>query len=120
MQSCCSAAAAVHEHEVFGPVATLIPYDGTAADAAVLVCKGEGGLVASIYSDDQRFIREALFGIAPYHGGPARRRASAPKPLKPLVRSSPPPAQPARFHQNRAWSKKFGPIPALSFQDTGF
>jgi len=62
------AAAPVHEHEVFGPVATLIPYDGTAADAATLVCKGEGGLVASIYSDDQNFIREALFGIAPFHG----------------------------------------------------
>lgn len=58
----------VHEHEVFGPVSTLIPYDGTAADAAALVCLGEGGLVASIYSDSQRFISEALFGIAPYNG----------------------------------------------------
>ena len=62
------AASAAHEHEVFGPVATLIPYDGTAADAAALVCRGEGGLVASIYSDDKDFIQEALFGIAPFHG----------------------------------------------------
>ena len=62
------AAEVVHAHEVFGPVATLIPYDGTAADAAELVCKGDGGLVASIYSDDRDFVAEALFGIAPYHG----------------------------------------------------
>src|SRR6185369_4830684 len=46
------AASAVHEREVFGPVATLLPYDGTASDAAAIVALGGGTLVASVYSDD--------------------------------------------------------------------
>jgi oxepin-CoA hydrolase/3-oxo-5,6-dehydrosuberyl-CoA semialdehyde dehydrogenase len=36
---------AVHAHEVFGPVATVMPYDGSAAAAARLVAAGGGGLV---------------------------------------------------------------------------
>ena len=62
------AADAVHAHEVFGPVATLIPFDGTAADAVALVRRGDGGLVASVYSDDTGFLSEMVFGIAPFHG----------------------------------------------------
>lgn len=62
------AADVVHAHEVFGPVATLIPFDGTAADAVALVRRGEGGLVASVYSDDTKFVSEMIFGIAPFHG----------------------------------------------------
>ena len=58
----------VHEHEVFGPVATLIPYDGSAAQATALVRKGAGGLVCSVYSDDRAFTGEVLFGIASMHG----------------------------------------------------
>jgi oxepin-CoA hydrolase/3-oxo-5,6-dehydrosuberyl-CoA semialdehyde dehydrogenase len=58
----------VHEHEVFGPVATLLPYDGSAAHAAALVAKGGGGLVCTVYSDDRAFTAEALFAIAPHHG----------------------------------------------------
>jgi len=56
---------AVHEHEVFGPVASLLPYAG---DAAALVARGNGGLVSSIYSDDQGFIEETALAIAPHHG----------------------------------------------------
>ena len=56
---------AVHEHEVFGPVASLLPY---AQDAASLVARGNGGLVSSIYSDDQAFLEETAMAIAPYHG----------------------------------------------------
>jgi oxepin-CoA hydrolase/3-oxo-5,6-dehydrosuberyl-CoA semialdehyde dehydrogenase len=59
---------AVHELEVFGPVATVMPYDGTAAQAAALVAAGGGGLVTSVYSDDKDFLRAAIVGIAPYHG----------------------------------------------------
>jgi 3,4-dehydroadipyl-CoA semialdehyde dehydrogenase len=59
---------AVHTYEVFGPVATLMPYDGSAERAAALVRAGGGGLVSSVYSDDQTFIRSLLFAIAPYHG----------------------------------------------------
>ncbi len=62
------AATRVHEHEVFGPVATLLPYDGTAAHATRLVNKGAGSLVSSVYSDDRAFTGETLWGIAPLHG----------------------------------------------------
>jgi oxepin-CoA hydrolase/3-oxo-5,6-dehydrosuberyl-CoA semialdehyde dehydrogenase len=58
---------AVHEHEVFGPVATVMPY-GTTSEACVLVGAGGGGLVTSIYSDDKAFTREAALGVAPFHG----------------------------------------------------
>jgi len=58
----------VHEIEVFGPVATVMPYDGTAAQAAGLVAAGGGGLVTTVYSDDKDFLRGAVLGIAPYHG----------------------------------------------------
>ncbi len=59
---------AVHSHEVFGPVATVMPYDGTGADAARLVAAGGGGLVSSVYADDKDFVRDAVLGIAPFHG----------------------------------------------------
>ncbi|MCL4837945.1 MAG: 3,4-dehydroadipyl-CoA semialdehyde dehydrogenase [Thermoanaerobaculia bacterium] len=47
------AARAVHELEVFAPVATLLPYSGEAAEAAQIVALGGGTLVTSLYSDDQ-------------------------------------------------------------------
>lgn len=59
---------AVHEREVFGPVATVMPYDGTAAEGVRLVAAGGGGLVSSVYSDDKAFVRDAVLGIAPFHG----------------------------------------------------
>jgi len=59
---------ATHEHEVFGPVATVMPYDGTAAAATRMVGWGGGGLVSSVYSDDKDFVRDAVLGIAPLHG----------------------------------------------------
>jgi oxepin-CoA hydrolase/3-oxo-5,6-dehydrosuberyl-CoA semialdehyde dehydrogenase len=62
------AARAVHQHEVFGPVATIVPYDGTAARAVALVARGGGMLVSSVYSDDRAFVGEALFGIAAHNG----------------------------------------------------
>ncbi len=49
-------ASAVHEHEVFGPVATVLGYDGTAQHAARLVARGGGMLVTSLYTDDERFL----------------------------------------------------------------
>ena len=58
----------VHSHEVFGPVATICPYSGDAAEAAELVGLGRGSLVASIYSDDKGFIERAAIGIAPWTG----------------------------------------------------
>ena len=59
---------AVHTHEVFGPVATVVPYDGAAATVTKLVSWGGGGLVSSVYSDDKDFTRAAVLGIAPLNG----------------------------------------------------
>jgi 3,4-dehydroadipyl-CoA semialdehyde dehydrogenase len=58
---------AVHMHEVFGPVATVMPYDDVKG-AAALVAAGGGGLVTSIYADDKDFIRAAVIALAPFHG----------------------------------------------------
>jgi oxepin-CoA hydrolase/3-oxo-5,6-dehydrosuberyl-CoA semialdehyde dehydrogenase len=59
---------AVHRHEVFGPVATVMGYDGTAAQAVERIRWGRGGLVASVYTDDRAFATEVGLGIAPWHG----------------------------------------------------
>jgi 3,4-dehydroadipyl-CoA semialdehyde dehydrogenase len=59
---------AVHSHEVFGPVATVVPYDGTPEQAAERVAWGGGGLVASVYSDDRAFVERAVLALAPHHG----------------------------------------------------
>lgn len=61
-------ARAVHEHEVFGPVSTLLAYDGSVAQAATLVRKGEGSLVASVFSDERAWVRDLVLGIGPWHG----------------------------------------------------
>lgn len=57
----------VNGHEVFGPVATLIPY-GDVAFLAAHIAAGGGGLVSSLYSDDKAFTGEVLALIAPWHG----------------------------------------------------
>ncbi|MCA8951176.1 MAG: 3,4-dehydroadipyl-CoA semialdehyde dehydrogenase [Planctomycetes bacterium] len=65
-------AAVLHELEVFGPCATVIAYDGGAANAAdavaALVNRGDGSLVASVYSDDRSFLEATVRAIAPWHG----------------------------------------------------
>ena len=58
----------VHSREVFGPVATVVPYSGQAAEAAEIVARGKGGLVSSVYSEDAAFTGDAVLGLAPYHG----------------------------------------------------
>jgi 3,4-dehydroadipyl-CoA semialdehyde dehydrogenase len=60
-------AAAVHQVEVFGPVATLMPYESV-EDAVALVARGGGGLVCSLYSDDKDAVEGLVFGLAPFHG----------------------------------------------------
>ncbi|MCC6785659.1 MAG: 3,4-dehydroadipyl-CoA semialdehyde dehydrogenase [Planctomycetes bacterium] len=58
----------LHSLEVFGPCATVIPYDGRAAEATRLANRGGGGLVASIYANDKRWTEDLVLGIAPWHG----------------------------------------------------
>ncbi len=60
-------AGAVHEVEAFGPVASLVPYDG-AAEAVDLLARGCGSLVASVVSHDPAFVREVVLGAAASHG----------------------------------------------------
>jgi 3,4-dehydroadipyl-CoA semialdehyde dehydrogenase len=62
------AAKAVHEHEVFGPSTTLMPYSGASDDAVAIVRLGLGGLVASVYTDDKAIARELVLGLAPWNG----------------------------------------------------
>jgi oxepin-CoA hydrolase/3-oxo-5,6-dehydrosuberyl-CoA semialdehyde dehydrogenase len=57
-----------HQIEVFGPVATVMPYDGSAEMAALRVAWGGGGLVCSVYSDDRAFLRDFVAGVAAFHG----------------------------------------------------
>ena len=58
----------VHAHEVFGPCATIVPYDGSAARAAELVARGQGCLVSSVYADDRAWFADFLFAAAPWNG----------------------------------------------------
>jgi oxepin-CoA hydrolase/3-oxo-5,6-dehydrosuberyl-CoA semialdehyde dehydrogenase len=88
--------AAVHEREIFGPVATLLPHSGAAGDAAEIVARGRGGLVASIYSEDVNFIGRLVTAVAPYHGrlflGSAKIAEASPGPgtvLPALVHGGP-------------------------------
>jgi len=63
-----AAAPTVHSREVFGPVATVVPYTGAPDDAAQIVARGGGGLVSSVYSEDTAFTSDVVLGIAPFHG----------------------------------------------------
>jgi 3,4-dehydroadipyl-CoA semialdehyde dehydrogenase len=60
-------AQAVHEVEVFGPAATIVPYRDE-ADASTLVARGGGSLVASVYGEDPDFLARMVGEIGPSHG----------------------------------------------------
>jgi 3,4-dehydroadipyl-CoA semialdehyde dehydrogenase len=57
----------VHDTEVFGPVATLMPYRD-AAHAAALVQRGQGSLVASLYGADPAAAGTMVRELAAFHG----------------------------------------------------
>jgi 3,4-dehydroadipyl-CoA semialdehyde dehydrogenase len=57
----------VHDVEVFGPAATLIPYDRE-EDAGRLTRLGLGSLVVSLFSDDPRFLQNTVLEIGDLHG----------------------------------------------------
>jgi 3,4-dehydroadipyl-CoA semialdehyde dehydrogenase len=57
----------VHDTEVFGPVATLLPYRDT-AHALALVRRGQGSLVASVYGADPATLAATALQLADSHG----------------------------------------------------
>jgi oxepin-CoA hydrolase/3-oxo-5,6-dehydrosuberyl-CoA semialdehyde dehydrogenase len=57
----------VHDIECFGPVSTIMPYDGI-AEAIALVKKGKGSLCCSIVTNDDRIATEFVIGAATHHG----------------------------------------------------
>ena len=86
----------LHSHEVFGPVATVAPYDGDAAFAAAFVARGEGCLVSSAYSDDRDWVAALVGATAPWAGrlylGSSKMAAQSPGPgtvLPTLVHGGP-------------------------------
>jgi oxepin-CoA hydrolase/3-oxo-5,6-dehydrosuberyl-CoA semialdehyde dehydrogenase len=57
----------VHATEAFGPVATVLAYDDV--DQAIeLVRRGEGSLVASLFTYDDAVAEQMILGLAPFHG----------------------------------------------------
>jgi 3,4-dehydroadipyl-CoA semialdehyde dehydrogenase len=57
----------VHEHEVFGPVSSLLGYRDT-AHAIEIAHRGLGSLVASVYSEDPALLAHAARELAASHG----------------------------------------------------
>ena len=57
----------VHDTEVFGPVATLLPYRDL-AHALQLIRRGQGSLVCSIYGSDSAALALAAVELADSHG----------------------------------------------------
>jgi len=88
-------ARAVHAVEAFGPVSTVVAYEGV-ADAIALARRGEGSLVGSVFTADESVSAEFVLGLAPYHGRLlvvnrhcARESTGHGSPLAPLVHGGP-------------------------------
>ncbi|MGE0869710.1 MAG: 3,4-dehydroadipyl-CoA semialdehyde dehydrogenase [Kofleriaceae bacterium] len=78
------ACAPLNEHEIFGPVITVAPYNGDATFAADFVARGEGCLVSSAYSDDRDWVVSFVGAAAPWAGrlylGSSKMAAQSPGP----------------------------------------
>ena len=59
--------AIAHELEVFGPVATLMPFDDT-EQVPELARMGRGSLVASLFGNDSSSLQQLVMAMAPWHG----------------------------------------------------
>jgi 3,4-dehydroadipyl-CoA semialdehyde dehydrogenase len=57
----------VHELEIFGPVATVVPYRDQ-AHAFALARRGGGSLAASVFSADADFLAKAAVALGTTHG----------------------------------------------------
>ncbi|MGP4099860.1 phenylacetic acid degradation bifunctional protein PaaZ [Nonomuraea sp. KM90] len=56
-----------HDVEPFGPVSTVLAYDGL-DEAVALAARGRGSLVASVATHDPDVARSVVLGLAPWHG----------------------------------------------------
>ncbi|MFC4113955.1 phenylacetic acid degradation bifunctional protein PaaZ [Nonomuraea zeae] len=56
-----------HDVEPFGPVSTVLAYDGIES-ALALAARGKGSLVASVVTHDPQVARSVVLGLAPWHG----------------------------------------------------
>ena len=60
-------AAAIHEVEAFGPVCTVVTYEGL--DSAIeLARRGAGSLVGSVFTADESHAARLVLELAPFHG----------------------------------------------------
>ena len=56
-----------HEVEAFGPVSTVMPY--ASVDEVIEMAKlGQGSLVGSLFTADERVARQVVLGLGAYHG----------------------------------------------------
>jgi oxepin-CoA hydrolase/3-oxo-5,6-dehydrosuberyl-CoA semialdehyde dehydrogenase len=85
----------VHSVEAFGPVSTVIGYEGI-ADAVAIARRGEGSLAGSVFTADDAAAAELVLGLAPYHGRVlvvnrhcAKESTGHGSPLAPLVHGGP-------------------------------
>ena len=62
-----TSARVLHDVEVFGPVATLMPYRDE-AHALALVRRGQGSLVTSLYGSDESALAQTALAVAASHG----------------------------------------------------
>jgi len=56
-----------HEVEAFGPVSTLMPYDGI-EEAIQLAKMGKGSLAGSVFTASRDYARDIILGTASHHG----------------------------------------------------
>lgn len=57
----------LHVVEAFGPVSTVMPYDDE-EQAVALARLGQGSLVCSVFSNDDRFAESMVLGLGAWHG----------------------------------------------------
>jgi oxepin-CoA hydrolase/3-oxo-5,6-dehydrosuberyl-CoA semialdehyde dehydrogenase len=62
-----STSSPVHDVEAFGPVSTVVPYDGV-DEAVELARLGRGSLVTSVFTPDRDEARTLTLGLAAHHG----------------------------------------------------
>ena len=58
----------VHDLEVFGPCASLLPYEGSADAAAAALALGQGSLMTTVYADDRAWLGGVMVQAAPWLG----------------------------------------------------